>query len=390
MSTSHSKPPKVKKSKKSKPSSVVAVASGSASASPFTHITTTMRVSVPPYFSGSQGGGLRGGVEELLDSMVMRYIPTLSGVLLSHSNHTFPSDSANILNDCPFAITDVSFDAIIWAPQVGQTLVGTHSLSSPSHISLLIHKTFNVSIPLPHIPTDLYYFDSALADTPPPLSPSPSPEPEAAPIAPTEADMEVDEDADEAKLDVEDEEEEDLQAVEERRRAKEEAERIRKEEKEERRAEKERNEFSSGRWRSKMSGKVLGEEGEEVEFTVVAMTISSQMLSLTGSLLPLPFSIPAFPNNPHQLSENPLDPSPAKKSKKSKKSADDALPLDNSDAEAEPEVDEKEMSLQRAERKKARKLEKEELKRKRGEEGGEVEGEGGEEKKVKKSKKSKA
>lgn len=57
----------------------------------------------------------------------LRYIPTLSGVLLSHANHTFPSDSANILNDCPFAITDVTFDAIIWAPQVGQTL-GKQSL----------------------------------------------------------------------------------------------------------------------------------------------------------------------------------------------------------------------------------------------------------------------
>jgi len=69
---------------------------------------------------------------------------------------------------------------------------------------------------------------------------------------------------------VSDDEEEDLEIAEERRRVKEEAEIKRREEKEERRAERERNEFSSGRWRSKMSGKVLGEEGEEVEFVVVA------------------------------------------------------------------------------------------------------------------------
>ena len=73
MSSSVAKVPKVKKSKKSKgTSSGGAKASTSAVASPFTHLTTTMRMAVPPYFSGSQGGGLRGGVEELLDSMVMR------------------------------------------------------------------------------------------------------------------------------------------------------------------------------------------------------------------------------------------------------------------------------------------------------------------------------
>ena len=36
---------------------------------------------------------------------------------------------------------------------------GTHSLSSPSHLSLLFAKTFNISIPLQHIPQDLYKFE---------------------------------------------------------------------------------------------------------------------------------------------------------------------------------------------------------------------------------------
>ena len=144
-----------------------------------------------------------------------------------------------------------------------RVVVGTHSLSSPSHISLLIHKTFNVSIPLPHIPSDLYRFDAALADTPPPLSPSPSPEPEPELAAP-EGGMEVDSDGEEVKP------EEDQEEVEARLRAKEEKERVRQEEKEARRAEKERLESSSGRWRSAMSGKVLGDGEEEVEFTVVA------------------------------------------------------------------------------------------------------------------------
>ena len=40
-----------------------------------------------------------------------------------------------------------------------RTADGTHSLSSPSHISLLFAKTFNVSIPLQHIPQDQFTFE---------------------------------------------------------------------------------------------------------------------------------------------------------------------------------------------------------------------------------------
>jgi DNA-directed RNA polymerase I subunit RPA43 len=41
-------------------------------------------------------------------------------------------------------------------------LIGTHSLSSPSHISLLLYKTFNVSIPISHIPSEQYQFNPSL------------------------------------------------------------------------------------------------------------------------------------------------------------------------------------------------------------------------------------
>ncbi len=41
-------------------------------------------------------------------------------------------------------------------------LVGTHSLSSPSHISLLLYKTFNISIPISHIPLEHYEFNASL------------------------------------------------------------------------------------------------------------------------------------------------------------------------------------------------------------------------------------
>ena len=45
---------------------------------------------------------------------------------------------------------------------------GTHSLSSPSHLSLLFAKTFNISIPLQHIPQNLYQFEHAESPDHPP------------------------------------------------------------------------------------------------------------------------------------------------------------------------------------------------------------------------------
>ncbi|CDZ96800.1 DNA-dependent RNA polymerase I [Phaffia rhodozyma] len=244
--------------------------------SPFTYQATQMKLSVPPAFVGN----LRGGVAEMLDSLVMKYVPKLQGVLLSHSNLQFMSPVSNVLNDCPFAISDVQFGAIIWAPKTGQTLEGTHSISSPSHISLLIHKTFNVSIPMHHIPSDEYYFDPSLADTPP------TPEPE--PIL-----EETDETMAEGEQDGQTQVEEDVA------QAKGKA--------------KEVIQFSTGRWRSRVTGKILGEDDEKVKFTVIDLNVSSQILSLTGSLLPEPFSIPIKPSStdradsPSHLTNGNLD-----------------------------------------------------------------------------------
>jgi hypothetical protein len=41
----------------------------------------------------------------------------------------------------------------------GDPTVGSTTISTPSHISLLLHNLFNASIPASHIPTDTYHFD---------------------------------------------------------------------------------------------------------------------------------------------------------------------------------------------------------------------------------------
>ena len=97
-------------------------------------------------------------------------------------------------------------------------LDGTHSLSSPSHISLLFSKTFNVSIPLQHIPIETFEFEHT---------------------APEE----------DAESDSEDELDLNGGGVEE-----------------------------VGRWKRKEDGKLLGEGGKAVKFTVIGYVFRSYLL----------------------------------------------------------------------------------------------------------------
>ncbi|KDQ27825.1 hypothetical protein PLEOSDRAFT_1065164 [Pleurotus ostreatus PC15] len=131
--------------------------------SEFRIVKTTLTVSISPIFASNP----RIGVEELLDSMVMRYIPALEGVVLSHSNLSFIQDTGIIKGDSPYLICDVAFDAVIWSPRVGMKITGKVNLCSPDHISLLVHRTFNVSIPRRHIPINDWEFEYGPAENDP-------------------------------------------------------------------------------------------------------------------------------------------------------------------------------------------------------------------------------
>jgi DNA-directed RNA polymerase I subunit RPA43 len=160
----------------------------------FQTVKASLVVSVPPIFASNP----HAGVQEMLDSMIMRlarvvyipvgqlsiwfrYIPALRGVVLAHSNLSFLKKTASITADCPFLVCNIQFDATVWSPHVGMKLgrdpgifpayvftfvhaVGKINLCSPDHISLLLHRTFNVSIPRHHILTDEWEFEHELAD----------------------------------------------------------------------------------------------------------------------------------------------------------------------------------------------------------------------------------
>lgn len=50
-------------------------------------------------------------------------------------------------------------------------IVGKISLCSPDHVSLLVHRTFNVSIPRQHLPTDNWEFEYGPAENDPEFGP---------------------------------------------------------------------------------------------------------------------------------------------------------------------------------------------------------------------------
>lgn len=89
---------------------------------------------------------------DLMDTLVMRYVPQLSGVLITHAPTRFLQDTAVFSADSAFATAAVGFECVVWRPKIGQLLEGTICLSSPSHVSLLLYGLFNASIPASHLP----------------------------------------------------------------------------------------------------------------------------------------------------------------------------------------------------------------------------------------------
>jgi DNA-directed RNA polymerase I subunit RPA43 len=110
----------------------------------FTNVNSTLVVSIAPVFANDP----RVGVEEMLDSMVMRcvdtintshseiqdhslyrYIPAFRGVVLAYSNMFFLDNNGLVKGDCPYINCSVGFDATVWSPQVGMKLGKSYASS---------------------------------------------------------------------------------------------------------------------------------------------------------------------------------------------------------------------------------------------------------------------
>ncbi|GAA5961189.1 hypothetical protein JCM8115_005861 [Rhodotorula mucilaginosa] len=299
--------------------------------SEFIAFKASMRLPIAPVFAskgdnlfpGHDGG--MDGVREVLAGWVMRYLPPLRAVLLSFSptprflhpaqrfrSSRVPFDSMYesgdeseedqeeqeegagdaakrtvwlkslpMVDGSGFTLANVEWEGVGWRPRVGMKLVGTLTLASASHVSLLLHNLFNASIPVSHIPTDTWEWDPDFPVPPVVLERRNA----ALPLKQVVSDV-VEKANEAAKID-EEEGGGAGAATEELEKTAEEQEEAAKEEEEAEFAER-------GWWVHRKSREPLGGQDGRLEFTLVGLTTSNSLLSCTGSLLAEPFSASAI------------------------------------------------------------------------------------------------
>lgn len=72
---------------------------------------------------------------------------------MSHRNVSFLHEHAKIDSDGAYSIAPAGLTCLAWAPEIGMRLEGKIQLSTPSHVSLLVHGIFNASITSAHLPS---------------------------------------------------------------------------------------------------------------------------------------------------------------------------------------------------------------------------------------------
>ncbi|ODQ64569.1 hypothetical protein NADFUDRAFT_52204 [Nadsonia fulvescens var. elongata DSM 6958] len=134
----------------------------------FHKVSTSLYVSLAPVYSQSPLIGIQ---TMHLDPLIMTYYAPVDGVVLAHSNtKLFPyggvdsegveMPEAKFKNDSPFTYMWISTEFLVWKPQVNDFIEGHINMSSPSHIGLLVHDTFNASIKHWGIPKDWQFIAS--------------------------------------------------------------------------------------------------------------------------------------------------------------------------------------------------------------------------------------
>ncbi|SJX61451.1 related to Rpa43-43 kD subunit of DNA-directed RNA polymerase I [Sporisorium reilianum f. sp. reilianum] len=122
--------------------------------SAFERMYPVLNLPIPPVWSADPYSAF----SDLMDTLVMRYVPQLSGVLITHTPTRFLQDTAVFSADSAFATAAVGLECVVWRPKIGQVLEGTICLSSPSHVSLLLYGLFNAAIPASHLPESEWEF----------------------------------------------------------------------------------------------------------------------------------------------------------------------------------------------------------------------------------------
>jgi len=120
--------------------------------SAFKQTTLRLRIILAPCYINC----VQEGIFNYINQFILRRLPDTEGILIAHDNIELEQPNARIMYDSPFLYFWIKVAVILWLPRVGDKLAGRVNLQSSSHIGLLLHQTFNASIPADHIPKNLY------------------------------------------------------------------------------------------------------------------------------------------------------------------------------------------------------------------------------------------
>lgn len=118
-----------------------------------------MQLSLAPCYTQS----VKIGITDRLNALLLRYLPSLQGVFLAYSNVALPTSHAFILHESPYLHCHITFQALLFAPVVGQRLSGRVNKVGSHHLGLLCANAFNASIAITEFPPDSYYVSSVPA-----------------------------------------------------------------------------------------------------------------------------------------------------------------------------------------------------------------------------------
>lgn len=94
-------------------------------------------------------GNLKESIKSLLDYKIGKFDKEFNGILLSYKNSKILSNVGTIRNDNADVQFQVQAEYYIFQPYIGATLTGIVNKKSNTHLSILVHRVFNVVIPRP-------------------------------------------------------------------------------------------------------------------------------------------------------------------------------------------------------------------------------------------------
>ena len=106
-------------------------------------VKTSVHVALNPRYISR----LHKGIFHYFSKQVGKFHPSLKGILLGHGKIFLKSRQGALLHEDANIHLDVVSDFWVFRPDVGKEIRGVVNKKSINHVSLLVHKSFNISCP---------------------------------------------------------------------------------------------------------------------------------------------------------------------------------------------------------------------------------------------------